>query len=66
MIPKIEILNDSDPEYHETNPIYVETSPDQNDKFQVTAEEQEVLTREGQSSPGGYSNRSRPRFLNNF
>jgi len=47
VIPKIEILNDSDPEYHETNPIYVETSPDQNDKFQVTAEEQEVLTREG-------------------
>ena len=54
MIPKIEILNDSDPEYHETNPIYVETSPDQNDKFQVTAEEQEVLTREGQCSPDGY------------
>jgi len=47
VIPKIEILNDSDPEYQETNPIYVETSPDQNDKFQVTAEEQEVLTREG-------------------
>jgi len=47
VIPKIEILNDSDTEYHETNPIYVETSPDQSDKFQVTAEEQEVLTREG-------------------
>lgn len=47
VIPKIEILNDSDQEYQETNPIYVETSPDQNDKFQVTAEEQEVLTREG-------------------
>merc|ERR1711887_69562 len=47
VVPKIEILNDSDPEYHETNPIYVETSPDQSDKFQVTAEEQEVLSREG-------------------
>lgn len=47
VIPKIEILHDSDPEYHETNPIYVETTPDQNDKFQVSAEEQEVLTREG-------------------
>ena len=49
VIPKIEILNDSDQEYQETNPIYVETSPDQNDKFQVTAEEQEVLTREGKN-----------------
>ena len=62
MIPKIEILNDSDPEYHETNPIYVETSPDQNDKFQVTAEEQEVLTREGQCSPDRY----RSRFLKTY